>query len=401
MAGEERVGRDRWGASDGVAERPRAPGWVVGHVAGTPVLLAPSWLVTAAFLTWLFLPTVRAVAPGLGLLPALAAATALPLLLAASVLVHEIGHGVTARLLGIPATEYVVTLLGGHTQFDREMRSPGASALVSAVGPLGNAALAALCWWGAQQTAGLIGHLLWAGAVTNGFVAVFNLLPGLPLDGGRVLEAAVWRATGERWRGTRAAGWVGRLLAVGVVVWWLGGPMLEGGRPSIVTAVIAVLVGGVLWFGASQAVRAAAEAHRAGAVDLLALARPAATASVDAVLAEIDGALAAGDAVVLLDQAGRPVALADPAAAAAVPNGLRSSTPVRAVAVPVAARSVVSEWHGVPAVRAVSSAQHAGPAAVLVDSQVEPPRVVGVVEVARVAEAMATAPRQEPGEARP
>jgi len=97
-------------------------GWVLGRIAGAPVILAPSWLVVAALLTWLFVPTVQSAVPGIGTLAAWLAAAGFPLLLAVSVFLHELGHGLTARSLGIPVTEYVITLWGGHTQFDRELR---------------------------------------------------------------------------------------------------------------------------------------------------------------------------------------------------------------------------------------------------------------------------------------
>ena len=164
-------------------------GWVLGYGAGAPVVLAPSGLVVAAFLTWIFLPTVRTAAPDLGSITTVAAAAAFPILLALSVLLHEIGHGLTGRRFGAPPTEYVITLWGGHTQFQRELPSPAVSALVAIAGPAANGGLGVLAWWVTGATSGVVGLLLWAAAIANGFVAVFNVLPGLPLDGGRALEA--------------------------------------------------------------------------------------------------------------------------------------------------------------------------------------------------------------------
>lgn len=363
-------------------------GWVLGRIAGSPVVLAPSWLLVAAFLTVIFLPTVRAGAPGLGTVATVAAAAGFPLLLALSVLLHELGHGLTARRLGIPVTEYVITLWGGHTQFDRELRSPGTSALVSVAGPVVNAVLAAVSWWAAGAADGVVALLLGASAIANGFVAAFNLLPGLPLDGGRVLEAAVWRVTGDRVRGTLAAGWVGRVLAVGVVVVGLGGPLLQGRQPTVVTAITVALVGAFLWTGASQTIRAATAKRAAEGIDLLALAGPAVAVPVEATLAGLDATVPTGVAVVLVTADGRPVALVDPGAAASVPTPLRAGTGLAAVATPLAPATIVTDLRGVAAVRAMGAAQHAGPAAVLVDATRRPPRVLGVVLVARVAEAL-------------
>jgi len=369
-------------------------GWVLGRIAGAPVILAPSWLVVAALLTWLFVPTVQSAVPGIGTLAAWLAAAGFPLLLAVSVFLHELGHGLTARSLGIPVTEYVITLWGGHTQFDRELRSPGASALVGIAGPAVNGLLAWVSWWAAGPLRGIPALLLAASAIANGFVAVFNLLPGLPLDGGRVLEAAVWKATGERVRGTLVAGWSGRVLAVLVALGGLAWPLLQGRQPTVVTAITVLLVAGFLWTGASGTIAAATARRAADQVDLLALARPAVVLSSSVSLAQADETAPPGSAVVLLAADGRPVALVDPAAAASVPGPLRATTPVSAVAVPLAPVSIVTEARGLPAVRAMATAQHAGPAAVLVDAQGWPPRVLGVVPVAGVAEALRTPRRR-------
>jgi Zn-dependent protease len=304
------------------------------------------------------------------------------------VLLHEVGHGLTARRLGVPVTEYVITLWGGHTQFDREMRGPGASALVSVAGPAINGVLALACLWATGRTTGLPAFLLSAGAIANGFVAAFNLLPGLPLDGGRVLEALVWRLTGDRTTGTRVAGMAGRVLAVGVAVVTLGWPLLLGGRPDLMTAILVLLVSGFLWAGASQAIRSAALARQAGGVDLLALARPAVVVRADATLADVDAAVRPGAATVLAAEDGRPVGLVDDGVAATVPAALRGRTQAQAVATAVAPVSVISEQRGLPAVRAMSRAQGAGPTAVLVDPGTSPPRVIGVVRVESVIQAL-------------
>lgn len=360
---------------------------MLGHVGGSPVVLAPSWLLVAVVLTALFFPTVRAGAPALGPAATVAAAAALPVLLAVSVLLHELGHGLTARRLGVPVTEYVITLWGGHTQFDRELRSPGSSALVAVAGPAVNGVLGALSWWGAAETSGVLALLLGTSAVANGFVAAFNLLPGLPLDGGRVLEAAVWRASGDRLRGTSVAGWAGRVIAVGSVALGLGWPLVQGRRPSLAAVVTVLLVAGFLWNGASQTLRVVRTRRSTEHLDLLALATPAVTLPVTAAVAAL-GQVPAGCAVVLVDAAGRPVALADPQAAGAVPEALRATTAVTAVARAVAPVSVVSALRGPAALGAMTAAQHAGPVAVLLDPGTTPPRVLGVVLVAAVARAL-------------
>ena len=363
-------------------------GWVLGHVAGAPVVLAPSWLLVAVLLTWVFLPVVQRSAPDLGAAATVVAAAAFPVLLAASVLLHEIGHGLTGRRFGAPPSEYVITLWGGHTQFERDLPGPAVSALVSIAGPAANGLLALVSWWAAHAAAGVVGLLLWAAAVSNGFVAVFNVLPGLPLDGGRVLEAVVWRATGERASGTIAAGWTGRALAVAVAVVWVGWPLLQGSQPTPISAITVLLVSGFLWAGATSALRSARGARSAASIDLLRLARPAVSVHAGSTVADVEGALAAGVAVVLVSADQRPVAIASPAAVAELPAAIRDRTGLEAVLVPLGAASVVSEHRGLAAVRAMAEAQHAGPVAVLVDSPVPPARVLGVVSAADVAAAL-------------
>ena len=120
--------------------------------------------------------------------------------------------------------EYVLSLWGGHTAFDEEITRPGASALVAVVGPLTNGVLA-LAFWGASGAVGsrAAALVLSAVAFTNVFVAVFNVLPALPMDGGRLLEAVVWRVRGDRELGTLVAARVGQgvavLVALGSVYW--------------------------------------------------------------------------------------------------------------------------------------------------------------------------------------
>src|SRR5690606_7409430 len=173
----------------------------------------------ALVLGLVFGPVLTPSVPGSGGLAALAVAAAVPLMLLLGVLAHEVAHGLAGHAVGSPPREYVLTLWGGHTQFANDMRTPGASAFVSVVGPLANAVLAGLAWWALGLAGTPLSAVLWQiAALSNAVVAVFNLLPGYPLDGGRILEAAVWRATGDRLAGLNVAGWGGRVVAVGVAV---------------------------------------------------------------------------------------------------------------------------------------------------------------------------------------
>ena len=178
-------------------------------------------------------------------------------LLFASVLVHELAHGLMARARGQQPREFVLTLWGGHTAFGGATPTPASSALIAVVGPIANLLLAAGFLAVAQgvETNSLVGLLVWSGCLTNAFVGLFNLVPGLPLDGGFLLEAAVWAVTKNRHTGTVAAGWVGRVVAVGVFAWALVLPLVQGRQPEIYDVVWAALIGAFLWSGASAAVR--------------------------------------------------------------------------------------------------------------------------------------------------
>ena len=321
-----------------------------------PVLLSPSWLVIAAVVTVLFADTAvtfTGLAPGL---PAYLVASALAVLLAVSVLIHEAAHAAAARAYGLHVSEIVIDLWGGHTTLGRP-RTPGASAVVSVVGPVANLALALLAEGLRRQVvatepgsvAAVVAFLLLGTAVSNALVGVFNLVPGLPLDGGRVLEALVWKVTGDQDTGGLVAGWAGRAVALGLAVWLLVPPLLQGGRPSTVTLVWVGLVAVFLWRGASASIVASRFRRRAARVDLGSVTAAALVAPADASVADLErswgAAAGAGQPsshdVVLVDPAGRPVAVVPAGSVAAVPHDLRASTPASALARVLPAASVV------------------------------------------------------------
>jgi Zn-dependent protease len=324
----------------GQPARRHPEGWQVGSLLGVPVVLARSWFVVAAVITLLFAPSVQSRAPQLGGL-VYAVAFGYAVLLFASVLVHEVAHAAAAHAVGMPASRIVINLWGGHTQFETEATTPGRSFLVAVVGPVSNGALAlaALPLLTAAPPDGLAFLLLRAFLVTNAFVAVFNLVPGLPLDGGRILEAGVWRVTGDRHAGTIVAAWGGRITAVLLVAGALVLPFLRGGRPSLVNVVWSALIGSLLWSGAGHALRTATIRRRAPSATVRALARPAvavpATASVAQALsaAGVDHpADLPRHTVVLLAPDGRAAALLDASAASAVPESRRDDVPAHAAA---------------------------------------------------------------------
>jgi Zn-dependent protease len=142
-------------------------------------------------------------------------------LFGASLLAHELAHALTARRRGIVVEDITLWLLGGMARLRNAADSPRAELAVAAVGPAISAVLAG----GLSALAGLLGTMGISGvpvavldyvAGANLLLALFNLLPAAPLDGGRILQAVVWWRTGDRARGTRVAATAGRWLGVGV-----------------------------------------------------------------------------------------------------------------------------------------------------------------------------------------
>lgn len=242
----------------------RRGGVTVGRIAGTPVRLQYSWFVITAVILLLFGPQVQRIFPEIGVL-AYVVALGYAVLLLFSVLAHEAAHALTARAFGWPSTEIELNLWGGHTQFLTRSATPGKSLAVSLAGPAANLVIAGLGWATieALEPSGVLGMLASVTVLVNFLVGVFNLLPGLPLDGGRIVESLVWRATGSQDRGMLAAGWAGRIVVVALA----GGALIlvaTGAlRGSLVLVVVTTMVCFFLWQGATATIRGARRRLRA------------------------------------------------------------------------------------------------------------------------------------------
>lgn len=222
-------------------------GLPLGSLAGIPLRLAPTWLLGAGVITVVYAPLVRRLVPGTSALASVLVGITLALLLGLSVLLHELGHCVAALRSGIGVRQVHLSLLGGSTELAREPRTPRAEAVIAGAGPAVSVVLAAaavLVWRFGSGPGPLTlpSLLLLQVGLANGAVAVSNLLPGLPLDGGRVLRALVWGITGRPSSGTTAARVGSVVVAALLAVWGVHGLATGGGGAWLQAVVAAVLV---------------------------------------------------------------------------------------------------------------------------------------------------------------
>jgi Zn-dependent protease/CBS domain-containing protein len=299
----------------------------LGKIAGIPVHVSPTWFIVAAIITVWFAPAAERQLPQLGSAVYLVTFS-FAVLLYGSVLLHEISHALTARAFGLPVRGITLHFLGGYTEIERDSPTPGRDLLVSAAGPVVSllvAGLALLAQLPVDQdiVQFLLLGLFWA----NLIVGVFNLLPALPLDGGHMLRAVVWRLTGNEHRGTVVAARAGQVLA-GLVL--LVPFLLAGGRPGLVSIVWAALIAMLLWTGARQALTAGRVRRRVPRLDVRNLARRAAPVGADTPVAEaLRQAHEAGvQSLVVVDSANRPTGLVSEAAVQATPADRRPWIPI-------------------------------------------------------------------------
>jgi len=174
----------------------------------------------------------------------------------------------------------------------------------------------------------VVGGLAWA----NLLVGVLNLVPGMPLDGGRVLRAVVWKASGDPNRGLLVAGWAGRVVATLM----LASPLLlsaAGIQPDVLDFVFAIVIGWFLWSAASGAILAANIRSRLPRLDARRLARRSLALPEDVPVAEAvrQAREAQAGSIITLDHTGRPSGLVSEDAVLATPEDRRAWVPVSAV----------------------------------------------------------------------
>jgi Zn-dependent protease len=220
-------------------------GFRIGRILGIELRVHPSWFVIVALVMWM-LATVALPAdfPDLATPVRLAMALAITLLFFASLLAHELGHSAVALARGIPVHRITFFLFGGMAQTAHDSRSPAEEFLIAIAGPLMSFLLAALSfgtWWVAVTYGWgpvVTGGAAYLGAL-NLILAVFNLLPGFPMDGGRILRSVLWAVTGDVTRATHWASRVGEgmaLLLVAYGVWRMFQGELVGGLWMVLIA---------------------------------------------------------------------------------------------------------------------------------------------------------------------
>ncbi|WFB10421.1 site-2 protease family protein [Streptomyces sp. LX-29] len=331
-------GADRTTGPDG--ERPQRPreaggGFLMGRPFGVPVYVAPSWFLVAALITWVFGAQLDRVLPELGgarYLVSLFFAVAFY----ASVLVHELAHTVAALRFKLPVRRIQLQFFGGVSEIEKESETPGREFVLAFVGPLLSLVLAGVFYAGMQlvEPDTVPGVLLAGLMISNLIVAAFNLLPGLPLDGGRMLRAVVWKISGRPMTGTVAAAWTGRALAVAVLV---GLPLLSqaggldeessgfGSFDSLTDALLAAILAAIIWTGAGNSLRMARLRERLPDLRARTLTRRAVPVAADTPLSEaLRRANEAGArALVVVDGHGVPTAVVREAAIVGIPEHRR------------------------------------------------------------------------------
>lgn len=305
---------------------PRPPGtFKIGTLAGSDVLVSSSWFVIAALIAVAVAPRAEQAHPGLGAWKYVAG-LAFAVVLYLSVLLHEASHAYMARHYGFPVSAITLHFLGGLTQIETEASKPRQEFWIAVVGPLTSLAVGAgaLGLWFVTPD-GLLLMIVEGLAFGNLAVGVLNLVPGLPLDGGRVLKSAVWQVTGSMHRGTVVAAWGGRVTAVLVLLWPFLWQAWRGVDPSLLDLVLAFVIAFFLWNGATAALQSARIRRRLPHLVARDLARRTLTVPEDLPLSEAvrRAREAQAGAIVTVTSAGRPVGVVNEAALAATPEERR------------------------------------------------------------------------------
>ncbi len=301
-----------------------------------------------------------AIDPGQPLLTMLLAGV-FALLFYASVLGHEMGHAWVARAVGFPVHEITLWVLGGYTSYERRDESALREGFVAAAGPGMSLVIGLACLELSSSPVSSdvrVYVVLHALAVSNIALGIYNLLPGLPLDGGAVLKSFIWGVLRDERRATVIAAWSGRVVAVAVFVIPVYLTWKSYGSLDMGSVVFSGLISAYIYAGASDALHRAGFNARVPGLSARSLLRPAVLVLRETPLSEAIRLrdLGGASAIVVVDGAGRPAAICQEAAVDAVPVERRPWVPVSSVAAATEPRSVLAaELTGAELLRAIAS----------------------------------------------
>ncbi|MEB3178691.1 MAG: site-2 protease family protein [Nostocaceae cyanobacterium] len=222
-------------------------GWRIGSLFGIPLFLDPLWFVILGLATFNF----GVAYSSWGDVTAWSAGVVMALLLFASVLLHELGHSLVAKSQGIKVNSITLFLFGGIAAIEEESKTPGKAFQVAIAGPAVSIALFFVLNFlltVIPDTTPVHVMVSDLGRI-NLVLALFNLIPGLPLDGGQVLKAALWKATGDRYQAVRGAAKAGQILGYCAIAL---GFVVDFYTHEWVTGLWIVLLG---WFGIRNATK--------------------------------------------------------------------------------------------------------------------------------------------------
>jgi Zn-dependent protease len=358
-----------------------------------PIRISGATLVMVVVIALLVAPGFRVI-PGVGATGTLVLSLAVALSLVVSIALHEIGHALTARASGASVDHIALTLWGGHTTYRARRVGALPSVLISLAGPVVNLVLAIAAGLGERLVPPFTGssHLLTMISSLNWALAVFNLLPGLPMDGGRALESVLGAVLRRAALATRITAWIGRGIAVVVVAVPLLAALRFPGSTSLILVLWGVMIGMMLWRGAGEALRDAGLHERVRALRAADLMVGAPVVRSDMPLGALGLEPPGSGArtpevlhprVLVLDPA-HGAGLLDDEALGSVPAGRRASVPVGAVTTWVGAPGrLAAGLEGEDLVAAVQEQRRAVHVVIAEDGS-----VVGVVTTAMIDRAL-------------
>lgn len=303
-------------------------GFRIATIRGVPVNVDSSWIWIAVLLVATFWSQLDREFQDLSGPEAFGYAVFGALVFFGSVFLHEAAHAITARANGIAVHGITLVFFGGFTAARADEKGPGPAFAIAALGPGTSLGLAGVFWVLARllettsgPLPGLFSYVSWV----NLFMAVFNALPGLPLDGGRMLRAVIWKLTGRQSTATIAAAWAGRVLAVSLFVVPFVAGAVNGTGGDLVSVLWLAVIAVFMWTGAGQAIKATRFRERLPALQARRLARKAVSVTADTPVAEAIRRAEENQAraVVIVDHEDKPIAILNETAVMATPEQRR------------------------------------------------------------------------------